>query len=339
MRTMMKSVLAAAALAVSAAGLGAPASAQESSFGPDDAKYTYYWISNKANLPLFVQYDYVGMKRIAEELGVKVIVAGPTDFDVPGFIAAVDQVCAQKPSGVSVVGGWDPSLTESVKKCMELGVPTVVDDGDLPDSGRLAYIGTNWTQVGVAQAKKMMEVLPDGGKLGMMSIINAGNMREAVAGFTAYIEANGGGKYEIVANQDDGGDAQKAAQVTAAIMAANPDIAGLAGFDSESGAGIVTALREAGKNPGDIKVTAMEQTPDFFKTAKEGWVDGIVVQNRELFIYYAVKLLHDFNTNTLKSAGLSAADGGRPIPDTVDTGVLLVTKDNVDKVLTALNVK
>ena len=339
MRTMMKSVLAAAALAVSAAGLVAPASAQESSFGPDDAKYTYYWISNKANLPLFVQYDYVGMKRIAEELGVKVIVAGPTDFDVPGFIAAVDQVCAQKPSGVSVVGGWDPSLTESVKKCMQLGVPTVVDDGDLPDSGRLAYIGTNWTQVGVAQAKKMMEMLPDGGKLGMMSIINAGNMREAVAGFTAYIEANGGGKYEIVANQDDGGDAQKAAQVTAAIMAANPDIAGLAGFDSESGAGIVTALREAGKNPGDIKVTAMEQTPDFFKTAKEGWVDGIVVQNRELFIYYAVKLLHDFNTNTLKSAGLSAADGGRPIPDTVDTGVLLVTKDNVDKVLTALNVK
>ena len=339
MRTMMKSVLAAAALAVSAAGLVAPASAQESSFGPDDAKYTYYWISNKANLPLFVQYDYVGMKRIAEELGVKVIVAGPTDFDVPGFIAAVDQVCAQKPSGVSVVGGWDPSLTESVKKCMELGVPTVVDDGDLPDSGRLAYIGTNWTQVGVAQAKKMMEILPDGGKLGMMSIINAGNMREAVAGFTAYIEANGGGKYEIVANQDDGGDAQKAAQVTAAIMAANPDIAGLAGFDSESGAGIVTALREAGKNPGDIKVTAMEQTPDFFKTAKEGWVDGIVVQNRELFIYYAVKLLHDFNTNTLKSAGLTAADGGRPIPDTVDTGVLLVTKDNVDKVLTALDVK
>ena len=60
----------------------------------------------------------------------------------------------------------------------------------------------------------------------------------------------------------------------------------------------------------------MEQTPDFFKTAKEGWVDGIVVQNRELFIYYAVKILHDYNTNTLKSAGLTSADGGRPIPDT-----------------------
>ena len=82
----------------------------------------------------------------------------------------------------------------------------------------------------------------------------------------------------------------------------------------------------------------MEQTPDFFKTAKEGYVQGIVVQNRELFIYYAVKLLHDFNHNGLKTVGLAGADGGRPMPDSVDTGVLLVTADNVDKVLGALGV-
>lgn len=315
-----------------------PIMAQESAFGPADATEVYYWISNKANLPLFVQYDYVGMEKIANELGVRVIVAGPTDFDLPGFISAVDQVCAQKPAGVSVVGGWDPSLTEPVKRCLEQGVPTVVDDGDLPDSGRLAYIGTNWTNVGVAQAKAIIKALPDGGKLATMSIINAGNMREAVAGFQAYIAANGGGKYEIVANEDDGGDAQKAAQVTAALLAAHPDIKAFAGFDSESGAGIVTALREAGKNPGEIVVTAMEQTPDFFKTAKEGWVNGIVVQNRELFIYYAVKLLHDYNHSGLKTAGLDAASGGRPIPD-VDTGVLVVSADNVDKVLAALGVK
>lgn len=338
MDRLMKWVMGGLGLALGA-GLALPADAQESEFGPADAQYTYYWISNKANLPLFVQYDYVGMKKIAEELGVRVVVAGPTDFDIPAFIAAVDQVCAQKPSGVSVVGGWDPSLTEPVKRCIEQGVPTVVDDGDLPDSGRLAYIGTNWTQVGAAQARKMMEVLPDGGKIAMMSIINAGNMREAVAGFQAYLEANGGGKYEIVANEDDKGDAQEAARVTAAVLAANPDIAGIAGFDSESGAGIVTALREAGKNPGDVKVTAMEQTPDFFKTASEGWVDGIIVQNRELFIYYAVKMLHDYNTNGLKTAGLTGAEGGRPVPDTLDTGVLVVDKNNVEKVLTALQVQ
>ncbi len=331
----MRLMLPAAALFAFAA----PAMAQESNFGPKDAKEVYYWVSNKANLPLFVQYDYVGMKRIADELGVQVRVAGPTDFDIPGFIAAVEQVCAQHPAGVSVVGGWDPSLTEAVNKCVEMGVPTVVDDGDLPNSKRISYIGTNWTGIGEAQAKAMMAKLPKGGKIAVTSIINAGNMREGVKGFTDYVAKNGGGKFTIVASEDDNGDAAKAAEVTASLLAAHPDIAGIAGMDSESGAGIIRALQEGGKKPGEVVVTAMEQTPDFFKNAREGWAEGIIVQNRELFIYYAVRTLHDFAHNGLKTSGLDAAAGGVPVPPTVDTGVLVVNKANADKVLAALHVK
>ena len=105
----------------------------------------------------------------------------------------------------------------------------IVDDGDLPTSKRLAYIGTNWTSIGAAQAKAMMAALPDGGKIAMTSIINANNMREGVKGFTDYIKANGGDKYQLVANEDDNGDASKAAEVTAALLAAHPDIKGVAG--------------------------------------------------------------------------------------------------------------
>ncbi len=336
---MRKTLLGLALPALALAVYASPAAAQQSNFGPPDAKETYYWVSNKANLPLFVQYDYVGMKKIADELHVRVRVAGPTDFDIPGFISAVEQVCAQKPAGVDVVGGWDPSLTEAVNKCIEMGVPTVVDDGDLPASKRLSYIGTNWTGIGEAQAKVMMAKLPKGGKLAVTSIINADNMRQGVQGFTDYLKAHGGGKYTIIASEDDNGDAAKAAEVTSSLLAAHPDIAGIAGMDSESGAGIVRALQEAGKKPGDVVVTAMEQTPDFFKTAQQGWTSGIVVQNRELFIYYAVRLLYDFNHNGLRTSGLTGAEGGVPIPPTVDTGVLVVNKGNVDKILTALHVK
>ena len=221
--------------------LGGPALAQESEFGPADAEETYYWVSNKANLPLFVQYDYVGMKKIAEELGVQVVVAGPTDFDIPGFIAAVEQVCAQKPAGVSVRRRLGPvadragQASASRWACRPWSTTATCP---IPSASPIS--APTGPQVGVAQAKKMMEVLPDGGKIAMMSIINAGNMREARGGLHAYIEANGGGKYEIVANEDDKGDAQRPPQVTAALLAAHPDIAGFAGFDSESGAGIVT---------------------------------------------------------------------------------------------------
>ena len=83
----------------------------------------------------------------------------------------------------------------------------------------------------------------------------------------------------------------------------------------------------------------MEQTPDFFKTAKEGWTQGIIVQNRQLFLYYAIRMLYDYNHSGLTTSGLDAKRGGVPIPHTVDTGLLVVRKDNVDKVLAAMDVR
>lgn len=308
------------------------AHAADTEFGPANATETYYWISQNSTLPLFVRSDYRGMKQVAEQLGIKVRIAGPTTIDLANFIATIDEVCAQKPAGVSVVG-WDPSLAASVDKCIENHVPTVVDDADLPNSKRLAFIGTNWETIGREQAKAIAAALPNGGKVAMMSIINADNMQHAVKGFTDYFKQSGD-KYQVVANEDDGGDSAKAAQVTAALLAAHPDIGAIAGFDSESGAGIVQALAEAGAT-GKVVVTAMEQTPDFFKTIKDGSVNTIIVQNRELFTYYAFKLLYDFNHNGLTTNGLSSWDG-TPIPVNVDTGVLAVNKDNVDKILAAL---
>lgn len=311
---------------ISAAGVTS-AVAEDTSYGPPDAKETYYWISQNSTLPLFVRTDYRGMKRVAEELGINVRIAGPTNIDLQAFIAAIDQVCAQKPAGVSVVG-WDPALAASVDKCIELGVPTVVDDADLPNSKRLTFIGTDWYTIGQEQAKALVAAIPNGGKVATLSILNADNMQKALAGFRDHLKTQGD-KYQVVADEDDTGSAQTAAQVTAALIAAHPDIAGFAGFDSESGAGIVTALTEGGMQ-GKVAVTAMEQTPEFFNTLKDGSVSAIIVQNRELFTYYAFKSLYDFNHNGLTTNGLAKWEG-KPIPVNINTGVLVMTKDNIDK--------
>ena len=97
------------------------------------------------------------------------------------------------------------------------------------------------------------------------------------------------------------------------------------------------ALTEAGKKPGEIKVTAMEQTPAFFKRVKEGYVNGIIVQNRELFIYYAIKTLYDFNHNGLRTLGLSGFKG-QTVPKVIDTGVLTVNTDNINDIMTAMHI-
>lgn len=326
--------LAIAALAIPVIGVTRHASAHVATrsvhTSAHAAKETYYWISQNSTLPLFAAHDLPALRAVGRQLGVNVRVAGPTTIDLPGFISTINEVCAQHPAGVTVVG-WDPSLAAAVNTCINEGVPTVTDDADLPNSKRLAFIGTNWYQIGVAQAKAMIQATGGTGEVAMTSIINADNMKQAVAGFKATIAGTG---LRLVANEDDGGAAPQAASVTASLLAAHPHLAGIAGFDSESGAGIVRALIEAGK-VGKVKVTAMEQTPQFFTTVAKGQVQAIIIQKRELFTYYAIKMLYDYNHNGLHIAGLSK-ESAPPIPQNIDTGLLVVTKSNIKQILAHL---
>jgi ABC-type sugar transport system substrate-binding protein len=287
----------------------------------------YYWISQDSTLPLFVAHDQVAIKTVARQLGITIRVAGPTGIDLPGFISTINQVCGLHPAGVSVVG-WDPSESAAVNQCISQGVPTVTDDADLPASRRLAFVGTNWYQIGVVQAQQMIQALGGKGEVALLSIINADNMKQAVAGFTATIA---GTQVKIVASQDDGGDAAQAASRTAALLAAHPNLAGIAGFDAESGTGIIRALTEGGK-VGKVKVTTMEQTPAFFNNVKTGSVQAVIVQKRELFTYYAFRLLYDYNHSGMTIDGLGKAYTS-PIPENVDTGLLVVNKGDIDQFL------
>ena len=328
-RLRFLSIAATAALCFGLAGYFGYTSSANAAVKKPSNNGIYYWISQNTTLPLFVQNDYKGMKLIEKQLGITIRIAGPTNINLPQLISTINEVCAQHPAGVSVVG-WDPSETAAVNKCIAEGVPVVTDDGDLPQSKRLGYIGESWYNIGVTQAKAMIQATGGHGQVALLSIINAPNMVAAIQGFKATIKGTG---LKVVASENDGGSALTAASVTGSLLAAYPHLAGIAGFDSESGAGIVEALTSAHK-VGKVKVTAMEQTPAFFKTVKTGAVSAIVVQNREMFTYYAFLELWAFNHSGLATDGLKGWQAPQ-IPAFTNTGLMVVTKKNVNQVLKA----
>lgn len=330
-------VLAALPVAVAACGESSSSGTSSSEGGGGTAKQaadpneTYVWVSQDSTLPLFVENDFVGLEKAAEQLGVKYEVQGPSNINLSQLIATINQVCAQKPAGVIVVG-WDPSENEAVNQCIEEGVPTVTDDADLPESKRLAFVGTNWYDIGVAQAEAMIKATGGKGEVALLSIINANNTREADEGFKATLKEKAPGM-TLVAEEDDGGERAKAAAKVADLLAAYPNLAGIAGFDAESGPGTVQALSEAGKL-GSVKVTSMEAEPQFFKQVQEGNVSAVIVQKRELFTYYAMNLLYDYNHNELSVEGVSK-EVASPIPVDVNTGLLTIEKSNVGEIIKA----
>jgi ABC-type sugar transport system substrate-binding protein len=210
-------------------------------------------------------------------------------------------------------------------------VPTVTDDADLPNSNRLAFVGTDWYDVGVAQANALIQATGGKGQVAALTIINADNTRLALSGFKATLAAKAPG-LKLVAVEDDGGQEPTAVTDTSNLLAAHPGLTAIAGFDAESGPGAVVALGEAHKL-GKVKVSTMEATPSFFNNLKTGAVTAIIVQKRELFTYYALMLLYDYNHDGLAVEGLPVS-AATPIPVNIDTGIAVVTKASVGQIKT-----
>jgi ABC-type sugar transport system substrate-binding protein len=290
----------------------------------------YVWVSANAHLPLFVARDHPALFQVGRELGVRVTIVGPDTVDIPGLVAALEQTAARRPTGIMVVG-WDPSaLIPAIDRAVDSGVPVVCVDADVPGSKRLAFIGTDWYDLGVRQGEAMRVALRGRrGEVGLMGLIEQSIDQRAFAGFRSVIEPAG---LVALEPQQDKGNQAEAGRVAAAILQARPDLVGLAGFDSESGPGMGQAIREAGR-VGEVVATCVETEEQHLRLLKEGVLTACVGQKRELFTYYGVRALRDFARATVAITPNGRDAGISPIPVNYNTGTFTVTRDNVDMFL------
>ncbi len=294
---------------------------------PDVSGEEYVWLAPHSNLPLFVAHDHPALRLAAKELGVRVTIAGPPTVDIPSLVAAIEQTAARRPAGMLVVG-WDPSaLVTPINKTIESGIPVICVDSDVPASKRIAYVGTDWYDLGVRQGEAMIKAL--GGRTGrvaMLGLIEQTIDQQAFSGFRSVVLRAG---LTVMEPQHDQGNSVEAARVAGSILQGVSDLAGIAGFDSESGPGIGLAIKEAGKT-GKVIATCVDAEEQHLQLIQEGVLTAAVGQKRELFTYYGLKLLFDLRHSPLKFTDDDKRAGLFPIPQSVQTGSYTVTRENVD---------
>lgn len=306
------------------------ASAGHEARTPVSTDEEYVWISANANLPLFVAHDHPALQQAARELRVKATIAGPTTIDIPGLVATIEQTTARRPAGIMVVG-WDPSaLVPAINAAIEAGIPVVCVDADVPMSKRLSFIGTDWREIGIKQAEAMLKALNGRkGKIAMLGLIEQYIDQQAISGFRNIASTAG---LSVMEPQQDKGNQSEAARVAADLLQANPDLVGIAGFDSESGAGIGLAIKESGK-VGKVLGTCVDSEPQQLRFIKEGVLTASVGQKRALFTYQGLRALFDVVHNSLHFTSNDLKAGISPIPVYYNTGTFTVDKSNVDVVL------
>jgi ABC-type sugar transport system substrate-binding protein len=293
----------------------------------DYSNEEYVWISPHANLPLYKAHDHPALELAGKELGVKVTITGPSTLDMPMFVSMLETTVARRPAGM-LVSAWDPAVVIApIAKAFEAQIPVVTVDVDAPTSKRLTFVGTNWFDLGVRQGEAMVKALVGRkGKVAMLGLTEQYIDQQAFAGFKSVIEKAG---LTAMEPQHDRGDSAVAARVAGTILQSTPDLAGIAGFDSESGPGIGLAVKEAGK-VGQVIVTCVDAEPVHLNLIKEGVVTAAIGQKRELFTYLGLRVLFDLNHSPLKFTANDRKAGVFSAPDVINTGSYTVTRENVD---------
>ncbi len=295
--------------------------------GPGVARHTdqlYVEVSALGNLDYF--YDHkLGMKLAGEALGVRTEYVGPAEYDIPAMITAFEQAMAKKGIKGIVVVGFEPALVPIINKAVESGIPVVTVDADLPESKRVAFVGTGNYQAGVEGGNKLAELIGGKGKVAIMTKVGQSNLEERVQGYKDALA-----KFrdiDLVQIVDTQSDAVIAAQVATAVLRKNPDLAGIGCVEAAGGTGAATAVKEAGL-AGKVKIVSMDRGNEVLELIGQGVISASIAQRTALMPFYAVQILYNLANQDIPITEDNAKAGISTTPASIDTGVIVVDKSN-----------
>jgi len=210
------------------------------------------------------------------------------------------------------------ALIPVVKKAKAAGIPVVIIDSLLEgDKANYdSFLATDNKAAGEACAKELIARAGKKGKIAIMSYVaGVGSEIGRVGGFKDYIAKNS--SLEIVTTQYSQSDQVTALNQTTNVLAANPDLVGIFGANEPTAVGMGRAIAQAGL-AGKIVAIGFDGNGVLQNFVKDGTIQAICVQSSYNMGYMGVKTAYDI------------AIAKKKVASYVDTGFLLVTKDNID---------
>jgi ribose transport system substrate-binding protein len=193
-------------------------------------------------------------------------------------------------------------------------------DSDAPRSNRLLYIGTNNYEAGRALGVQIVKLLPSGGNMAVF--VGSFSADNAAQRFKGIQDAIAGHNIQVVDRREDGTDRAKARSNVEDIVNAHRNLNLVAGLWSYNGPAIAAALESLGKK-GKVIAAVFDEESGTLDAIANGTIACTVVQKPFQFGYLSSRWIHDLATKG------DAARAAIPPNKIIDTGVEIITKDNV----------
>jgi len=275
---------------------------------------------------------YQGFDYAAQKFGVDIKRVGPQDWNPPAQAEAVEQSIAKKPDGIIAVL-WDGSSIPPIKKAMAAGIPVVVVEANLPDSGAMAFIGLDNYQAGADTAKELIKLGGESGKVVALGNWGASNTDAKYRGFSDYLAAHS--KWTILGKVDDKGTTNPAIEAAKSLLNTYNDATGIVGLDSSAGTGLGLAAEELRMDISKLTIVVNDREDAVLDYIHKGVIGASILNKTALEAYMAIELLEAYNDSKIGLADVpistnNKSAGVTPMPENVFMGTVVVDKNNVE---------
>ncbi|WP_313195953.1 sugar ABC transporter substrate-binding protein [Shinella zoogloeoides] len=247
-----------------------------------------------------------------KEIGVDVIVvAPPSETDIQAQISQIEDLIAQKVSGIALAPTDPAALGPVVDQAKEAGIPVVFVDGAGSNEG-VPFIGTDNLAGGKLAGEFMCKNLQKGAEVAILQgVLTTTNGADRYNGAKEALEGCG---MKIVSAQPADWDRAKGLAVTESILSGNPNLAGIFGSNDNMALGAVEALKASAKLD-KVMVVGYDANPDAANSILAGEMTASIAQAPAKMAGLGIQALVDMKA-------------GKEVPLVTDPGTVLVTKDN-----------
>jgi ribose transport system substrate-binding protein len=273
-------------------------------------------IPKALDIPVF-GYANVGAQRKAKEIGgIEVIYHGPERADELKQKEILESFIAQKVDGIAISVLNADFLTSTIDRAIDAGIPVVTWDSDAPKSKRIAFYGVDDYKSGQIMGEEAARLLNGKGTVAFITSAGANNLQRRLDGAKEVLAKFPGIK--IVETYDIQEDSVRCAQFIATGTNRYPN---LGAWISVGGWPVFTANALAPVDPKRTKFVSFDTNPPAPDLLKAGKVQVLLGQKYFGWGGESIRLLNDI------------VHGKRPANPIIDSGVDVVTADNVDAYL------
>jgi ribose transport system substrate-binding protein len=259
-----------------------------------------------------------GAEEKAKELGVSMTFDGPaSETEVDSQLQMLQAAIERSPDAIGYAALDPEACVPLLDQAKSADIPVVEFDAGCNSKVPATICQTDSKAAGALAADHMAELIGKKGKIAIVghSQINSTGV-ERRDGFVEKMKSDYP-DIEIVDIQYGDGDHLKSADIAKAMLAANPDLAGLYGTNEGSAIGIVDAVNELKLPAGKLTVVGFDSGQAQIDAINNGVMAGAITQDPM-----------EIGRCTIQSA--VDAVNGKKMDAVQDTGSFWYDKSNVD---------